>query len=91
MKIITNNPWRNLSYGYEMPEALRSDFDYIAPEDFDSHDFVVYRGHWYDIGEFTRCDQTPGWDGYIGDSFFSGVLIRLSRDGERAIMGLALS
>lgn len=28
-----------------------------------------------------------GWDGYASDSYFSGVLIKLSRDGEEYMVG----
>lgn len=79
MKIITNNIPRNLKYGYEMPEKLRSDFDYL--DDLDSSEFFVYRGQWYDIGEFMRVpEELKPWHGYAADSYFSGTLIKLVDD-----------
>lgn len=79
MKIITNNIPRNLKYGYEMPEKLRSDFDYL--DDLVSHEFFVYRGQWYDICEFMRVsEELKPWHGYAADSYFSGTLIKLVDD-----------
>lgn len=74
-----------------------------------SREFVRYRGQLYDLSEFSRiippgsarmhpmeCDSRSfiGWDGYLSDSYFSGLLIRWERDdhgnidGERVIVGL---
>lgn len=56
-------------------------------------EFVRYRGRLYPLSDFTTT--TPGpwnfglpdefreWDGYLSDSFFSGIVIRYVRDGER--------
>ena len=48
--------------------------------------FFKYRGYWYHLDQFMRI---PGqmfngedWNGYHADSFFSGILIRMSDDGE---------
>jgi len=75
----------------------------------DSRDFFRYRGQLYDLSEFSRiippgsarmhpteCDSRSfiGWDGYLSDSYFSGLLIRWARDDsgepnfERVIVGL---
>lgn len=78
--IRTNRHWRNLTYGYELTARERSDFDYIDADDFDSHDFIRYRGRVYDIDEFTATDQFPGWEGCLSDSFFSGIVIRLDHE-----------
>lgn len=48
--------------------------------------FFCYRGIWYHISDFMRPYGRDSifseWDGYHGDSYFSGVLIRLSDDCE---------
>ena len=91
MEIRTNHHWRNLEYGYQLSPSERADFDYIDPEDFDSHDFLRYRGRVYDVGEFERS-TVPGWDGMHVDSFFSAILIRFEpSDMDRVQVGLALS
>ena len=94
LTIITNHVPRNMKYGYEMPEKIKSDFDYIDKDDFDTHDFFVYRGRWYDPSEFMRCDGNDalkGWDGYSSDSYFSGILIKYTSDMEQVIVGMYLS
>ena len=69
LKIITNNHWRT--------------FDDLATPDWstDPEDTFVYRGHRYFISEFMRVsaqapDPMHNWDGYLSDSYFSGILIK---------------
>ena len=75
--------------------------DWQAIEDGrDSATFFRYKGVLYDLGEFSRLhdngrvqmargDMSPfaSWDGYMSDSFFSGLVIRLVDNGERCIVG----
>lgn len=111
--IKTNNVPRNIIYGYELPAKYRKEFDYLKDEDYDSHCFFRYRDHVYDLDEFSRvipqgstrwhpmeCDDPDftGWDGYLSDSFFSGILIRWAKDTftgeidtERVIVGVYFS
>jgi len=80
MKITTNNKPRFLISGYELPDNIKKCFDYIDPIDFDMHDFVLYKGQYYDFNEFMRVDGYSNfkpWQGYISDGFFSGVLIKI--------------
>ena len=90
-KIITNNHERSFLYRSDVPaDILESQFDYLDADTFDG--FIQYRGHWYHTSCFMRFgypfNQMPlwtheqGWHGYSSDSFFSGVLIKLSDDGE---------
>ena len=90
MNITTNHQWRTFVPGYELTFAEREDFDYL--DDIDAHDFIRYRGSVIDPGEFMRIDQTmllhdsnagmERWQCYQSDSYFSGLLIRFSGDGE---------
>ena len=90
MTIYTNNHWRQFVYGYELTDKEKADFDYL--EDIDLHDFIRYRGSVIDPGEFMAITDTmllhddmadfKDWHGYQSDSYFSGLLIRLSDDGE---------
>ena len=87
--IITDNKPRYMIYGCELPEKVRSDYDYIDKEEFDYHEFVKYKGNYYDVGDFERAGMMPefkGWAGYSGDSFFSGVLLKIV-DRESVVMG----
>ncbi len=99
MKVITNNHWHNMLYGYELTDAERADFDYV--EDIDTHSFFRYRGVVYDASEFMRTpcneparqelNELSNWDGYQSDRFFSGVVIRYSSDFEQYQVGTYIS
>ena len=96
VRIITNHHWRPFQYLYEFPEddqkTIKSDYDYMEDETLESSYFFVYRNRFYSLDDFmslhnkVHCPNPPdfmkGWDGYLNDSFFSGILIKLSEDGE---------
>jgi hypothetical protein len=92
--IKTNHHWRDFVYRHDVPASVLADrFDWTNEEDhFDG--FFCYRGWWYHLSEFSVWtsklpDDSPfkGWDAYAGDSYFSGVVIKVSRDGERYQIG----
>jgi hypothetical protein len=97
--IKSDKKWRNLLYGYELPKKQRKEFDYLTDEEFDTRNFAKYRGNYYDVGEFQRVPSIKSedgpafvkWDGYMSDSYFSGVLIKLSSDGEQYKIGMFYS
>lgn len=105
MKIKTNNVPRSILYGYELTEKEKAEFDYL--DDVDNAQFFRFKGLLYDIGEFSRiisqgskrCHPTEsdnpdfaGWNGYLPDSFFSGVLIKWADpDYETLIVGVYTS
>ena len=61
--------------------------------DLCSKEFVKFRGVWYDLEDFITTSPGPWnhnlpeefreWDGYSSDSFFSGVLLKYSREDDR--------
>ena len=90
VKITTDGKGRNLLYGYELPKKQRKEFSYLEDEEFGSHSFVKYRGYYYDVSEFMRVEgnsELRKWDGYHADSYFSGVVITISKDGEKYKIG----
>ena len=99
MTIKTNNQYRDLVYGYQLTAKELTDFDYIAADDLQTHAFIKYRGHIYDLSDFMRIESSEklppnssllhfqNWHGYAGDSYFSGTLVKISKDGEQAILG----
>lgn len=90
--IITNNVPRNCISWHELTPAEQHEFEYLetaAEQDYAS--FFRYRGNVYDFGEFLRIDPPSYWDGYLSDSFFSGILIRLVDDGDRVVVGMFIS
>lgn len=95
IKITTNRQWRAFKSRDEVPaKVLASQFDWTNEAHEKSGDysdgFLEYRGVWYHLADFTR-GGIPGWDGAHGDSFFSGVVIRLSKDGEAYQIGTYFS
>jgi len=86
MKIYTNKHNRQFKYRSEVPEKiLADDFNWLN-EDNGFDGFIYYRDRWYHLSEFMRIENNSPfdkyWQGYISDSFFSGVLIRFNDDGE---------
>ena len=78
-------------------EDERSEFDYInwdkVEKGEDSASFLLYRGDYYDLSEFTvppPVFKNLGWDGYRPDSFFSGLLVKYV-DDESVVVGLYLT
>lgn len=106
VKIVTNNVPRDvLMDGMGMTEDERAQFDYIdwaAVERGDAGcEFFRFKGQLYDLGDMEAGYGSPnpdwmkGWDNYISDSFFSGIVIKFpkdefnpeERDWERVIVG----
>ncbi len=86
LTIITNNVPRPIIYGWEIPE-VRGEFDWLDDQEFYAAEFFRYKGRVYSLDEFTLSNAFPGFDGYVGDSFFSGVLVRVVDNGESVVVG----
>ena len=103
VEFTTNNVPRFVLDAYELTEKERAEFDYIDWDAIargeDSATFIRYRGWTYDLGDFMRTneiglpDEFREWDGYVSDTFFSGIVVKYARedngdiDPERVIMG----
>lgn len=94
LTIKTNNIPRPVLHWWELSDKERKEFDYIFDGEGDVFNtFIRYKGDVYDLGEFYRCitpngeDVFKGWDGYQSDSFFSGLLVKYTNDGESVIVG----
>jgi hypothetical protein len=93
--IITNNVPRDVIDAYELTPKEREEFDYLDWKKIelleDSAQFFRYKGELYDLGDFQRVGTADGnfldWDGFITDSFFSGILIRYVDEFERVVVG----
>ena len=77
MNIRTNNKPRPILYGSEVPVKYRKEFDYMTDDEFNTNMFFMYKGWCYSLGDFMCTESTPGWDGGLGTSYFSAVLIKL--------------
>lgn len=94
LTIRTNNKPRLIIDDYQLTEKERLDFDYPDWQAIDRGEdfacFFRYKGQMYDLGEFTRVaadSPLSGWEGGSADSFFSGVVVRYTEDGEHVIVG----
>lgn len=75
--IITNNHPRDLLQWHELTDREKSEFSYTNGDDSTDYRFVRYRGECYDIHDTEGPPSfAPGWDMYISDTFFSGVLFK---------------
>jgi hypothetical protein len=94
LTIITNNVPRDVLDAHELTVRERAEFDYIDWDAIeagrDSASFVRYKGYTYDLGDVESTRQVAafrGWDGFVSDSFFSGVLFRYCDDYEQIVCG----
>ena len=87
--IKTNKVARLLKYRYEVPQkVLDNQFDWLDEDE--TSGFICYKKEWFHLSEFMRLDNfsdfsKAGYDGYCGDSYFSGTLIKII-DDESVIM-----
>jgi hypothetical protein len=101
IKIQTNNHERLIVDAYELAAGERAEFDYLdwdaIDKGEDSASFIRYHGVTYDLGEFQTTHGMPefsprvAWDGYLSDSFFSGIVVRYSDDMDHVVVGTFLA
>lgn len=98
MDIKTNNVSRDLLCLAEFSAAdqakIRKQYDWMDADKLEGTcQFFKYRNCFYHLSDFmsTSCEATgdlAGWDGYAGDSYFSGTLIKYADEyGDRVIVG----
>lgn len=102
--IRTNNVPRPIIYGFDLTPNERAEFDFLdwGEPGFaaEGDQFFRYKGRVYYLGNFMRI-KNPGttppsddpfwnWDGYAGDSYFSGLVVKIPND-EQVIVGTYFS
>ena len=88
MEIRTNWLSRPILGWHELTAKEKREFDW---EGADESSFFRYRGRVYCLGDFMRDSAPAGWHGGMADSFFSGVIVRLSNDGESLVAATVYS
>lgn len=90
--VITNNQPRPVIYGHELTEKQALEFDYM--DNIEDGSFFKYKGHVYDLGDVMRINSSDcvptafkGYHGYVGESYFSGILVKISDCGEEVTIG----
>lgn len=92
LTIRTNNHLYPILYWYELTAKEQARFDWLETEEKQSEaTFIRYKGWTYSLDEFMRIEnhsdpKFSSYDGYLSDTFFSGVLIKFSKDNEYAKM-----
>lgn len=86
LTIKTNGHYRPVLYWDELTQKEQADFYWGGAEE---GSFFRYKRSTYHIGEFTRVsgEEFVGWDGVLGDSYFSGVLVKFSTCGDGVKVG----
>ena len=87
--ITTSGTWRDLLLRSQVPKSVLSNhFDWCKSET----NFFRYHGTWYHLSQFIRTE--PGSDVYVAgfggihsDSATTGVVVKVSADGERVQVG----
>lgn len=88
MNITTNNQYREFIYWQDLSEKEQKDFDWIKEQEQEEHTFFRYKGRIYSLSEFLFCTNTPpGWSSYSNDTYFSGIVIAISEDGDSVKCG----
>jgi hypothetical protein len=84
----------------QLTETERAEFGYLdwpaIDDGRDSASFFRRDGELYDLGSFMRTspgstEYRLGWHGFAADSFFSGIAVHISDDGETILSALLLS
>ena len=85
--IKTNNQYREIINGFNLTKKEREKFDYYeSDEELDCASFFRYKGNIYDLCEFMRTpkndEDLKKWDGYLSETYFSGILVKYDDCGE---------
>jgi hypothetical protein len=82
--VKTDHKWKQFKYDYEVPKKVLDDYDWLDEDEKYDH-WIHYRKWWYHLSDFMRIDNNlpfDKWHGYMSDSYFSGVLIEISKCSE---------
>jgi hypothetical protein len=96
LTIKTNNRARHLFYAceveYSQRDQFRQEFEWMDQEEFDRAMFFKYRGEYYALAEFIRCEGdllAKGWQGQLGETAWSSLLIKIRESCTSVIVGRA--
>ena len=98
LNIRTDNRWHYFIHHSDVPNVvLHSQYEHLDEEE-SADGFFQYKKYWYHLSDFMHAaniHEFAGWYGHAqecdralaSDSYFSGVVIKLSRDGEQYKVG----
>lgn len=90
--IKCNNHPRLIIDAYQLTDKEKEKFDYIEFNDECSDTFIRYKGELIHLNDVMACEQGGllselGWHGYVGYSYFNGVVIKHCDDSDYVIVG----
>lgn len=92
----TNNQERCTIQWFELTDAQKADLNWRDTEQLqDDFTGFVYKGHVYDLSDFTVLDDenypVKGWHAAFSESAFSAVVVKFSKCGEFVTVGQVFS
>ena len=96
LEIKTNNQPRPILHWYDLPHNVQvKEFDWVDESIQDDMTFVHYKGDYLCLDEYMALGKNSPfpseWQGYHGDGFFCGTLIKYTDDCESVIIATYLS
>lgn len=93
-RVRSNGVMRQILSWEDLTAKERKEHDWAAPaapDGYSHYEFIRYRGCVTPLENFQRLDAAgemgaAGWDGAAGDSYFSGLVLRLV-DDDAVIVG----
>ena len=87
MDITTDHKWKNFRDSSEVPtKVLAEDYTHLDLES-EGMNFMQYKGDWYHLSDFMKTENMEPWQGMLGMSAFSCLLLEISRDTEQYRIG----
>ena len=97
LTIKTNNQEHELFHFLDFNESeqqqLKIDYDWMEDDIETNFGFFRYQGEIYHLQDFTSLhgnnssEEFKGWDGIASDSYFSGVIIKLTEENDAVVVG----
>lgn len=88
--VSSDGKFKPFLYDYEVPKKVLADYDWLSDED-KAHGWVKYKKEYMHLSDFERL---PGsgllgrdWNGAHQYGFSSGVVIKMTDDGEEYKLG----
>lgn len=88
ISVQTDRKWRYFIEGSSIP-SMYNEFNYMTRKQFNVALFAQFKRVYYALDEFVHMPETKGiasliygWDGYIGQTYDSGIIIKLSKNTE---------
>ena len=88
LTIKTNNQYREILTGYDVPSKFHDDFDYM--DDITEGTFFKYKGDYYDLGDFMTLQfaiNDSQWQAAKSFTMFSGIVIQINDSNDAVKVG----